>query len=294
MIQVAIYSRAFDEMHHDAFQFFFEELKKYPQIHPVIYNTFYIELQKHIHIDEGYAVFNNADDLSPQTEIMICLGGDGTILDTITLIRQKNISIMGINFGRLGFLATIGRNEIKEAFEVISNRTYVIDDRTLIHLDADIPLFDEVPYGLNDFTIHKRDTDSMIKIDTYLNGEFLNTYWADGIIVATPTGSTGYSLSCGGPIVFPDSKSFVIAAVSPHNLSSRHIIVPDNSVISFEVESRSNEFLCTIDTRRMVVKVGVSLAIRKEHFGVKILRLSENSFLQTIQNKLVWGIDKRN
>ena len=201
---------------------------------------------------------------------------------------------MGINFGRLGFLASIGRSEVATAVKAIAKRTYVDDQRTMIHVDADLPLFGNIPYALNEFSIHKRDTASMIKIHTYLNGEFLNTYWADGLIVATPTGSTGYSLSCGGPIVFPEAGSFVITPVAPHNLNVRPIIVPDDNVISFEIESRSDHIICALDSRREIVNKNVQLAVKKEDFSIRLLRLSENNFLHTLHNKLTWGLDKRN
>jgi NAD+ kinase len=201
---------------------------------------------------------------------------------------------MGINMGRLGFLASIGRDEITHAVRSMAGRTFVIDRRTLIHVDADSPLFGDVPYGLNEFSIHKRDVAAMIKIHTYLNGEFLNTYWADGLIVATPTGSTGYSLSCNGPVVFPDSGSFVITPVSPHNLNIRPIVVPDNNIISFEVEGRTDGFLCTLDSRREIVIKEVQLAVKKEKFGINLIRLNENNFLRTLREKLTWGFDTRN
>src|SRR6202008_143941 len=186
------------------------------------------------------------------------------------------------------------RDEVKIAVKAIAQRTYVTDKRTMIHLDADLPLFGNVPYALNEFAIHKRDTAAMIKIHTYLNGEFLNTYWADGLIVATPTGSSGYSLSCGGPIVFPESGSFVITPVAPHNLNVRPIIVPDDNIISFEIESRSENIICALDSRREIVGKNVQLAVRKESFDISLVRLSENNFLQTLRNKLTWGLDKRN
>ena len=227
-------------------------------------------------------------------ECIISLGGDGTLLDTITIVKDKDIPVMGINFGRLGFLASIGREEVQKAVKAIAKRTYVVDKRTMIHLDADSPMFGNVPYALNEFSIHKRDVASMIKIHTYVNGEFLNTYWADGLIVATPTGSTGYSLSCNGPVVFPDSGSFVITPVAPHNLNVRPIIVPDNNIISFEVESRSEHIICALDSRRVIINKNVQLAVKKENFSIKLVRLSENNFLQTLRNKLSWGLDKRN
>jgi NAD+ kinase len=225
---------------------------------------------------------------------MISLGGDGTMLDTVTLVQDSGIPVLGINYGRLGFLANIGKEEIQGVIEAIADRKYVLDKRTLIHLDANLPLFGKSPYALNEFTIHKKDSSPMIKIHTYLNGEFLNTYWSDGIIVATPTGSTGYSLSCGGPVVFPDSSSFVITPVSPHNLNIRPIIVPDNNIISFELEGRTDGFLCTLDSRKEIIGKEVQLAVKKETFDINLIRLNENNFLQTLRSKLSWGYDKRN
>lgn len=292
-MKAAIYSRVMEAGQHDMVQLFFEEMAK-QKIQPVIFLQFYEQIRNAVTLPPDTATFSLADDLTDDIEFIISLGGDGTLLDTITLVREKNISIMGINFGRLGFLASIGQEEIKTAVQSLAKRSFIVDKRTMIHLDADLPLFGNVPYALNEFAIHKRDTAAMIKIHTYLNGEFLNTYWADGLIVATPTGSTGYSLSCGGPIVFPESGSFVITPVAAHNLNVRPIIVPDDNVISFEVESRSENIICAMDSRREIVGKNVSLAVRKESFSISLLRLSENSFLQTIHNKLTWGFDKRN
>jgi NAD+ kinase len=215
-------------------------------------------------------------------------------LDTVTFIRDSGIPVLGINYGRLGFLASISKENLFDSIVELIQRKYVIDKRTMIHVDADIPVFKDVPYGLNEFTLHKKDTSPMIKIHTYLNGEFLNTYWADGLIVATPTGSTGYSLSCNGPVVFPDSASFVITPVAPHNLNIRPIIVPDNTIISFEVEGRTDGFLCTLDSRRELVPKEIQLAVKKENFELNLIRLNDNNFLSTLRNKLSWGLDKRN
>jgi NAD+ kinase len=202
--------------------------------------------------------------------------------------------VLGINFGRLGFLASIGKEDLKTAVSSLVDRTFVIDKRSLVHLDADKPLFGKVPYALNEFAIHKTDTSPMIKIHTYLNGEFLNTYWSDGLIVSTPTGSTGYSLSCNGPVVFPDSSSFVITPVAPHNLNVRPIVVPDNNIISFEIEGRADQFICALDSRKEIVDMNVQLAVRRESFTISLVRLNENNFLQTLRNKLSWGLDTRN
>ena len=274
-------------------QLFFDELAK-QKIEPVIFQDFFEQIQDSINLPSGTKTFALSADLTDEIEFIISLGGDGTLLDTVTLVRHKDISIMGINFGRLGFLASIGRDEVRAAVKAIAQRAYVVDKRTMIHLDANLPMFGNVPYALNEFSLHKRDIAPMIKIHTYLNGEFLNTYWADGLIVATPTGSTGYSLSCNGPVVFPESGSFVITPVAPHNLNVRPIIVPDDNVISFEIESRSEQIICALDSRREIVSKNVQLAVKKESFDLTLVRLSENNFLQTLRNKLTWGLDKRN
>jgi NAD+ kinase len=292
-MKAAIYSRVFDEAQLLPLQLFFEALYQ-QQIEAIIYQPLYEQIKDKVRLSNQVKTFTQSAELTEDIEHIISLGGDGTLLDTIALIRNKKIAVMGINFGRLGFLASIGKEQVDLAVRSLANRTYVEDHRTLIHLDANIPLFGEVPYALNEFTLLKRDINSMIKIHTYLNGEFLNTYWADGLIVATPTGSTGYSLSCNGPIVFPDSQSFVITPVAPHNLNVRPIVVPDDHVISFEVESRGEQVICSLDARREIVHKDVQLAIRKEQFTINLLRLSENNFLQTLHNKLTWGLDKRN
>ena len=292
-MKVAVYSRVFDTEHEVALQRFFSSLQD-QKMRAIIYLPFFEQIKETLNLPGDTETFSLAEDLTEDINVVISLGGDGTLLDTITLIREKKIPIMGINFGRLGFLAGIGPEQVEEAVKAIANRTYVTDTRTLIHVDANVPLFGNVPYALNEFSIHKRDVSSMIKIHTYLNGEFLNTYWADGLIVATPTGSTGYSLSCNGPIVFPDSGSFVITPVAPHNLNVRPIVVPDNNVISFQIESRSDQIICALDSRREIIGKQIELSVRKEKFSANLLRLSENNFLHTLHNKLTWGLDKRN
>jgi NAD+ kinase len=292
-MQVAIYSRVLEEDQVDDVKRLLDRLKE-SNIKPVLAHSFYQQLKQHVSFEEEPQLFYDTEELNEQFECMISLGGDGTLLDTITLIRDKNIPLLGINFGRLGFLASIGREELELAVASLVNHTYVKDERTLLHLDSNLPLFGNTPYALNEFAIQKQDTSSMIKIHTYLNGAFLNTYWADGLIVATPTGSTGYSLSCNGPIVFPDSGSFVITPVAPHNLNIRPIVVPDNNVISFEIEGRTDSFLCTLDSRKEIVQKNVQLAVKKEDFSINLIRLNENNFLQTLRNKLSWGLDRRN
>ncbi len=292
-MKVAIYSRVFEQSQREDVQRLLQELKA-NKIEPVLYKEFYEQIMPVIHFEEMPQIFSVSDDLDESCDCLISLGGDGTLLDTVTLVRDKSIPLLGINFGRLGFLASIGKEDLESAVASLVKHTYVTDERTLLHLDSNEPLFGETPYALNELAIHKLDTSSMIKIHTYLNGAFLNTYWADGLIVATPTGSTGYSLSCNGPVVFPDSGSFVITPVAPHNLNVRPIVVPDNNVISFEVEGRTDSFLCTLDSRKEIVRKDVQLAVKKEDFTVDLVRLNENNFLQTLRNKLSWGLDRRN
>ncbi|HYC39859.1 MAG TPA: NAD kinase [Chitinophagaceae bacterium] len=292
-MKAAIYSRVMEDDQREDVQLFFNELEK-QKIEPVVFAAFYEQIRDKIRLPPNCASFATSEDLSTEIEFVISLGGDGTLLDTVTFVRDKKIPIMGVNFGRLGFLASIGRREVSDAVKAVARRTYLVDERTMIHVEANLPLFGSVPYALNEFSIHKRDTAPMIKIHTYLNGEFLNTYWADGLIVATPTGSTGYSLSCNGPVVFPDTGSFVITAVAPHNLNVRPIVVPDTNILSFEIESRADEIICALDSRRELVSKNVQLAVRRESFCMKLVRLSENNFLQTLRNKLTWGLDKRN
>ncbi len=292
-MKAAIYSRVIEQNYLKEVDHFFNVLRS-EKIETVIFKPFFEQIISTISLPADNLLFAESKDLDDSIDVVISLGGDGTLLDTVTLVRDKNIPVMGINFGRLGFLASIGKGDLATAISALVNRDFIIDKRSLVHLDANSPLFGEVPYALNEFAIHKTDTSSMIKIHTYLNGEFLNTYWADGLIVATPTGSTGYSLSCNGPILFPESGSFVITPVAPHNLNIRPIVIPDNNVISFEVEGRTDHFICTMDSRKEIVDKQVQLAIRKEEFTLSLIRLNENNFLQTLRTKLSWGLDTRN
>jgi len=292
-MKVAIYSRGVENDQMRDIQQLFADLSA-NGIEPVFYQDFFNQFYSAVNLNGQYSTFNAYEDLDDSYDCMISLGGDGTLLDTVTLVRDSGIPILGINYGRLGFLANIGRENIHEAIEAIADRKYVLDKRTLIQLDSNVPVFGKNPYALNEFTIHKKDNSSMIKIHTYLNGELLNTYWADGLIVATPTGSTGYSLSCNGPVMFPDSSSFIITPVAPHNLNVRPIVIPDNTIVSFELEGRTDGFLCSLDSRHETIGKEVQLAVKKADFNIKLIRMNENNFLQTLRNKLSWGLDKRN
>ena len=292
-MKIAIYSRGGETVQQADWQLLLNELNK-EKVTTVIHEDFFSQIKDTLQPSERITTFESSSDLDDTFECIISLGGDGTLLDTVTLVRDKNIPVLGINFGRLGFLASLGKEDLSKAVKALVDHTYVVDKRSLIHFEASIPLFGDVPYALNEFAIHKKDNSPMIKIHTYLNGEFLNTYWADGLIVATPTGSTGYSLSCNGPVVFPDTSNFVITPVAPHNLNVRPIVVPDDNILSFEVEGRADQFICALDSRKELVSKEVQLAVKKENFTISLVRLNENNFLQTLRNKLSWGFDTRN
>lgn len=226
--------------------------------------------------------------------LFLSLGGDGTLLESVTHIGKAEVPILGVNTGRLGFLATISREDTEIAIEKMYGKAYTLDKRALLQLDSNQELFNGLNFALNDFTVVKKDTSSMITVHTFIDGEFLNSYWADGIIVATPTGSTGYSLSCGGPLVFPRSGNFVITPVSPHNLTVRPIVVSDDSEITFRVEGRSKKFLVSLDSRIATVNETIKLKIVRANFKVNLIQLEGHHYFKTLRQKLNWGLDIRN
>jgi len=264
-MKIAIYSRGLDAELGKPLQIILEELARH-KVGVLLYRPLLGMFQLPSALLNNIIPFQVAADfVDDDVACLISLGGDGTMLDAVVLAKDTNIPILGINFGRLGFLASISPDELTNAIDAILGHTFLIDKRTLLHLDSNLPLFGDAPFALNELVIHKRDTSPMIKIHTYLNGEFLNTYWADGLIVSTPTGSTGYNMSCNGPILFPESSSFVITPVAPHNLNVRSIVVPDTNIISFEVEGRADQFICSLDARREIVGKNIQLAVKKKH-----------------------------
>jgi len=228
------------------------------------------------------------------TDFLMSVGGDGTLLEAVTYVGELQIPILGINIGRLGFLATTQGGEIKRAVDALYSKDFKYDDRMLIKLVSDEDIFGGVNFGLNELAILKRDSSSMIVVHTYIDGEYLNSYWADGLIVSTPTGSTGYSLSCGGPLMLPQLNNFIIAPVSPHNLNVRPMIVSDNSEISFKIEGRSSYFLVSLDSRSKIVAATAKLAVKKEDFKARLVELKGYNYFETLRNKLNWGLDLRN
>jgi NAD+ kinase len=233
------------------------------------------------------------DELS-DFDFIISIGGDGTLLDTLSLVGKHETPILGLNTGRMGFLANVSTDEIEKTIDYLAHDNFQIESRALISLQSNRKLFHGINFALNEFTIHKRDTSSMITVHTYIDGKYLNSYWADGLIVATPTGSTGYSLSCGGPLITPGAKNFVITPVSPHNLNVRPIIVSDESEISFEIEGRSEKFLISLDSRSTSISSGIKLSVKKEKFCAKLVKLPHYNFFDTLRQKLNWGLDMRN
>ena len=244
-------------------------------------------------IKANFNIYTPGDKLD-NVQLFISIGGDGTLLESVTHIGKLEIPILGINTGRLGFLATISRDQVESALQQFFQGAFTLDHRALLRLETNKEIFGAMNFALNDITVVKKDSSAMITIHTYIDGEFLNSYWADGIIVSTPTGSTGYSLSCGGPLIFPRSGNFVITPVSPHNLTVRPIVVPDASEITFQVEGRSKRYLVSLDSRMASVDSSVKLKVSKADFKVNLVQLEGNHYFKTLRQKLHWGLDVRN
>lgn len=237
--------------------------------------------------------YSNSEELIAKADYVISLGGDGTMLETLEFVRRSGIPVLGVNTGRLGFLATVYKEDFTKAIQLLIKEKFTLDKRELIELDNSAANFNQVNYALNEFTIHKKESSAMINIDTYVDGIFLNSYFADGLIVSTPTGSTAYSLSCGGPIMVPDSDNFIITPIAPHNLNVRPIVISNNRTIRFKVSGRNDEFNVSLDSRSQTVKNQSELIIRKADFRFNMINLEGQHFFETLRNKLLWGIDKR-
>lgn len=291
-MKVALHSLALKTEFLDSLQILFAELQKH-QVE--IYGTeaFDKQMKSSGFPAMPFQLLKNRKELFP-LDFMISIGGDGTLLDTVSLVGDMETPILGFNTGRLGFLAIVTKENIGEAIQNLTSGNYQIESRSLILLESPRRLFNGINFGLNEFTIHKRDTSSMITVHTYIDGKYLNSYWADGLIVSTPTGSTGYSLSCGGPLITPGAKNFVITPVSPHNLNVRPIIFSDESEISFEIEGRSDKFLISLDSRSSSISSELKLTVKKAPFSAKLVKLPAYHFFDTLRKKLNWGLDMRN
>ncbi|MFI8378516.1 NAD kinase [Leeuwenhoekiella sp. NPDC079379] len=247
-------------------------------------------------INKTYSHFSTFEELDTSYDLFFSIGGDGTILQTVTYVRDLNIPIVGINTGRLGFLATVQKERLVSSVEEILKNNYSISERSLIAIKTASPNenFEELNFALNEVTVSRKNSTSMISVDTYLNGEKLTNYWADGLIISTPTGSTGYSLSCGGPVITPMTSSFIITPIAPHNLNARPIVVPDETEIKLIVSGREHEHLVSLDSRIATLPIETEITLTKAPFKIKLVLLEEDTFLTTLRKKLLWGEDKRN
>ena len=262
----------------------------------VVYEDFLNILSEEKLISKNYPTFNSHQDLDASFDMLISVGGDGTFLKAATLVRDSNIPILGINAGRLGFLANVQQENIALFLQMVLDKKYTISKRTLLslHCTETVESLQDLNFAMNEVTVSRKDTTSMITIETYLNGEYLNSYWADGLIISTPTGSTGYSMSCGGPIVAPDAKCLVITPIAPHNLNARPLVIPDDTEVKLKISGREENYLISLDSRLTSVKNEAILTIKKTPFKINMVEITEETFLKTLRNKLLWGEDKRN
>jgi NAD+ kinase len=262
----------------------------------VIENAFCSILVENKLIANTYQKFSTHKDLDKSFDMLISVGGDGTFLRAATLVRNSGIPILGINAGRLGFLATVQQENIETFLQLVLEKKYTLSKRTLLSLKCSdkIAAIQNLNFAMNEITVSRKETTSMITIETYLNNEYLNSYWADGLIISTPTGSTGYSMSCGGPILTPEANCLVITPVAPHNLNARPLVIPDNTEIRLKVSGREENYLVSLDSRMTSVKNEAVLTIKKTPFKINMVEIPEETFLKTLRNKLLWGEDKRN
>jgi NAD+ kinase len=251
-------------------------------------------IEEHCDLSLTFEQYTTHEDLIAfAPDYLITLGGDGTILDAVTLVRDSGIPILGVNLGRLGFLSNVNKEQVGAALEALAAKAYAIDERVLLNMQSDALELD-MNFALNEVAVSRKDTTAMITVHVRINGEFLNSYWADGLIIATPTGSTGYSLSCGGPIIMPGSESLVLTPIAPHNLNVRPFVIPNNCEITLSVEGREKQFLVSLDSRIYTIASGAELTIKLERFKIKLIETDIQGFSSTLRNKLLWGLDRRN
>ncbi len=272
------------------------ELLKRKNINVIIEKDFLELIHLNKTIDDDYSHFSTFEELDNSFDLFFCIGGDGTILKSINYIRNLDIPIVGINTGRLGFLATIQKEEIKDSLETILQKNYSISSRSVLNISTNPPSHDPVfkNIALNEIAVSRKNTTSMITVDTWLNDQYLNSYWADGLIVSTPTGSTGYSLSCGGPVITPDAASIIITPIAPHNLNARPLVIKDDTKITLRVSGREDSHLVSMDSRIATLQNDTEIIIEKAPYAINLVELNDDSFLQTLRKKLMWGEDKRN
>ena len=263
------------------------------KVNLIVFESYYQFLQSEYKFSTKLETFASSESLKSKADYVICLGGDGTMLETLALVRKSGIPVLGVNTGRLGFLASVSKDDIEKAASLLIQEKYSLDKRELLEIVGGGKQFADVNYALNEFTIHKKDSSAMIHIDTFVDDVFLNSYFADGLIVSTPTGSTAYSLSCGGPIMVPDSENFIITPIAPHNLNVRPIVIPNNKTLSFKVAGRHDSFNISLDSRGSQINSGSEIKIKKADFRFNMISFEGQHFFQTLRNKLLWGLDKR-
>ena len=292
-MKIALFGRPFSDDCKINISAFFQTLEEhYTEL--FIYGPFLDFLKQNTGIMPAIAgTFESHEDIPNDVQFMFSLGGDGTFLKSVSIVQDYGIPIAGINTGRLGFLANITLENLTSSIQAIFQGHYSIEHRSLIRIDLSEGALSGFSYALNDVSIQKRYT-SMITIHTYLNDVFMNSYWADGLIISTPTGSTAYSLSVGGPIATPDSNNFIISPLAPHNLTVRPVIVPDNKIIRLKVDSRDSSFILSIDSRSEIFDSNLEIIIRRADFTVNTVRIEGNTFYDNLRNKLMWGLDRRN
>lgn len=294
MKTIAIFGQRVDRDARSYVEVFLEELERH-EINCHFFDTFIRENIGQMELPRNRETWSTHEELiAIKPDALITLGGDGTILRAVTYVRDSGIPILGINTGRLGFLANVARHESKLAVNDLVNRNFTIEDRRLIDISVDNNCCPPLPFALNEVTVARKDSTSMVTVHTWINNEFLSSYWADGIIIATPTGSTGYSLSCGGPIIMPGSETFVITPVSPHNLNVRPFVIPNHSEIKLRIEAREPMFLVSLDSRIHSMPIETELHIKKASFNVRIIQTAQQRFTKTLREKLYWGKDIRN
>jgi len=294
-MKIAVYGQYYKDNTEDIIQKMISVFDKYnPEV--VFESKFYGVLNEYKLLTKSYSVFASHEDLEDGFSLLISIGGDGTMLRAATYVRNKGIPILGINAGRLGFLATVQQESIEQLLPLIFERKYKVSPRSLLTLDYEgkDPELAELDFALNEITVSRKDTTSMITIEVRLNGDYLNSYWADGLIISTPTGSTGYSLSCGGPILMPEVNGFLITPIAPHNLNARPLMIPDDTEIELIVSSRESQHLISLDSRIITVDVETSLRLKKASFKINLVEFPQEKFLGTLRKKLLWGEDKRN
>lgn len=292
-MKVALFGKVYADNHRGYLQLLIDELTKRDS-HICIYEPYHKVISKEVNFGNNISFFNSNKDINNKVDILFSIGGDGTILDTVPIVRNSGIPILGINLGRLGFLSSVSKNEIASAVNNIFKGDYIIDKRSLLQLVEPKRLFGDINYALNDLTICRNNTTSLAVVHVFVDDKFLNSYWGDGLIVSTPTGSTAYSLSVGGPIVAPGSKNFIIAPIASHNLTVRPIIIQDSSVIKIKIEGREEKYLMTMDSRHSEISKEDEIIIKRCSFKVNLIQMNNKDFYSTIRDKLLWGVDYRN